>query len=280
MYTKDLASLLNLLSVSEQSGVLHIEPPAGEQVGEPWHALIQLVRIGFVLIIFFIAPAFAPSNQTLSLVVFIVTINGGSVIWNFAMIGLFLCGIILFTRYAQQLRGKWIVPPPILYGGAATGIVCSLIAIYSTLFAGSPIPQLLSNADWIYWMLLVVFSSLAVGAAYSFLVPEAEDLVALTTAKGKPQAGTRRSVPAPVPAVAMQEPLPPANQPSSISGSVSSVGSSRPFPKERPPRVAGFSGIPEVKDGSLHPATAQNMPFQPTSSTGTYGIRGGTQGRN
>jgi hypothetical protein len=42
--------------------------------------------------------------------VFLVTINGGAVIWNIAMIGLILCGIILYTRYRAWLAGNWIVP--------------------------------------------------------------------------------------------------------------------------------------------------------------------------
>ena len=147
----------------------------------PLNAMVvqTVINILLVLVIYFVAPAFAPSNQELSLVVFLVTINGASVIWNIAMIGLFLCGILLFVRYGYRLVGKWIIPPILLHLGAVLGIACSCFAIYSTLFAGSPIPQVLSNTDWIYWMFLVVLSSLAVGAAYSFLVPEAEDLIAL-----------------------------------------------------------------------------------------------------
>ncbi|GAC1620689.1 MAG: hypothetical protein NVS4B11_13060 [Ktedonobacteraceae bacterium] len=41
MYTKDLTSLLQLLKVSEQSMVLHIEPP--EITGEAWYARLTLV---------------------------------------------------------------------------------------------------------------------------------------------------------------------------------------------------------------------------------------------
>lgn len=41
MYTKDLNSLLQLLQVSEQSAVLHIEPP--EITGEAWYARLTLV---------------------------------------------------------------------------------------------------------------------------------------------------------------------------------------------------------------------------------------------
>ncbi len=41
MYTKDLTSLLQLLSVSDQSGVLHVEPP--EIAGEVWRGYLTLV---------------------------------------------------------------------------------------------------------------------------------------------------------------------------------------------------------------------------------------------
>ncbi len=137
------------------------------------------VNILFVAIVFFFTPAFAPSKAGLSFVVFLVTINGASVIWNIAMIGLFLCGIILFIRYRKQLINQWIAPPLVLYSAAIAGCAAASFAIYSTFFAGSPLPQALNNGDWVYWVLLVVLGSLAVGALYSFLVPEAEDLVAL-----------------------------------------------------------------------------------------------------
>ncbi|MFL5627437.1 MAG: APC family permease [Ktedonobacteraceae bacterium] len=147
----------------------------------PWNAMLiqTLFNIAFVIIIFFLSPLFAPTIQGLSSAVFLVTINGASVIWNIAMIGLFLCGIILFFRYKRQLRDRWIAPPLVLYIAALLGIVSAGSAIYSTFFVGSPVPQILTTGDWDYWVLLVVLASLAVGAAYSFLVPEVEDLMAL-----------------------------------------------------------------------------------------------------
>lgn len=150
-----------------------------------------ILNVVFVAILFFVVPAFAPANQGLSFVVFLVTINGASVIWNIAMIGLFLCGILLFVRYRRQLIGRWIAPPIVLYLAAGLGIFSSAVAIYSTFFAGSPVPQALGNGDWDYDVLLVVLGSLAVGAAYSFLVPEAEDLIALANTKKQERLGQR-----------------------------------------------------------------------------------------
>ncbi len=151
----------------------------------PFNAMLAqtILNVVFVATLFFVAPAFAPSNQGLSFVVFLVTINGASVIWYIAMIGLFLCGIILFVRYRHQSMRNWIAPPLLLYCAAGLGIGSSSVAIYSTFFAGSPVPQALNNSDWVYYVLLVVLGSLAVGAAYSFLVPEAEDLLALISAQ-------------------------------------------------------------------------------------------------
>ena len=42
MYTKDLASLLQLLSVSGQSGILHLEPLGSVGASEAWHAQLVL----------------------------------------------------------------------------------------------------------------------------------------------------------------------------------------------------------------------------------------------
>jgi hypothetical protein len=44
VYTKDLESLLDLLGVSEQSGVLQVEQAEGEESGSPWNAQIHLVE--------------------------------------------------------------------------------------------------------------------------------------------------------------------------------------------------------------------------------------------
>ncbi|GAC1620684.1 MAG: hypothetical protein NVS4B11_13050 [Ktedonobacteraceae bacterium] len=151
-----------------------------------------ILNVVFVAILFFVVPAFAPANQGLSFVVFLVTINGASVIWNIAMIGLFLCGILLFVRYKRQLIGRWIAPPIVLFLAAGLGIFSSAVAIYSTFFAGSPVPQALGNGDWDYYVLLVVLGSLAVGAAYSFLVPEVEDLMALANIE-RPERPRQRS---------------------------------------------------------------------------------------
>lgn len=147
----------------------------------PFNAtLVQTAfNIVFVIVLFLIAPLFAPSTQGLSALVFLITINGASVVWYVAMIGLFLCGIILFTRYRQKLTGNWILPRSLLSLACVAGIVASGIAIYFTFFAGSPMPELLDNQDWLYWVLMVTLGSLAIGATYSFLVPESEDLVAL-----------------------------------------------------------------------------------------------------
>ncbi|MEO6890591.1 MAG: APC family permease [Ktedonobacteraceae bacterium] len=146
--------------------------------------LIQTtLNVVFIVILFFVVPAFAPATQGLSFVVFLVTINGASVVWNIAMIGLFLCGILLCTRYRYYLRGQWVVPPVVLYLAAGLGMGASGIAIFFTFFAGSPVPQVLANGDWDYYVLLVVLGSLALGAAYSFLVPEAEDLVAIANTR-------------------------------------------------------------------------------------------------
>ncbi|MBO0777885.1 MAG: APC family permease [Ktedonobacteraceae bacterium] len=137
------------------------------------------LNIVFVAILFFVAPAIAASDAPLSLATFLVTINAAAVVWNIAMIGLFLCGILLCLRYEHVLKGRWIVPPPVFYTAAGLGVVSALIAIYFTFFAGSPLPDVLNNTDWVFWVLLVVLASLAVGALYSFLVPEVEDLVFL-----------------------------------------------------------------------------------------------------
>jgi amino acid transporter len=160
-------------------------------VNAMWAQII--INIGFECIVFFIAPLIAPSNPGFFFTVYLVSINGLSVVWNIAMIGLFVCGILLCIRYRQRLVGIKILPLPLLCLAALLGCFGAGFAIYSTFFAGSPLPQALSNADWVYWVLLVVLGSLAIGAVYSFLVPESEDLVALLAPKKSPTRRANRS---------------------------------------------------------------------------------------
>ncbi|WP_376794969.1 APC family permease [Thermogemmatispora sp.] len=147
--------------------------------GVPFNAMLlqTALNVAFILVIFFVAPAVP--YQELALTVFLVVINGASVIWDIAMISLFLCGILLCGRQGRQPSERWIVPPPLFYLAAGLGIILTGVAIGCTFFAGSPVPEVLNNEDWGFWVLLFVLASLTVGAIYSFLVPEAEDLAAL-----------------------------------------------------------------------------------------------------
>ncbi|QBD76569.1 APC family permease [Ktedonosporobacter rubrisoli] len=133
------------------------------------------INIVFVAVLFFLTP----SANGLSTTVFLVIMNAASVVWNIAMIALFLCGIILGIRFGSQFKQRWLVPFPVLLLASLCGILASCVAIYSTFFVGSPVPNVLGNEDWVFWVLLTVLVSLVIGAIYSFLAPEAEDLIAL-----------------------------------------------------------------------------------------------------
>jgi len=151
--------------------------------GVPFQAMAVQVGINMLIvsILFFLVPALAPANPAESFLVFFVTLNGLGVVWELSMVGFFLTGLVLFVRYRRQLFGRWIAPPVVLYGAAIFGIVAVSISIYTIFFAGSPIPPLISNGEWVYYVALVVLASLALGAVLSFLAPEAEDTLDLTT---------------------------------------------------------------------------------------------------
>ncbi|HEY7350501.1 MAG TPA: APC family permease [Ktedonobacterales bacterium] len=151
--------------------------------GVPFTAMTFQVgfNIIFIAILFFLAPTLAPTNPLESLLVFLVTINGLGVVWELSMVALFITGIVLFARYRRELANRWIAPPLILYLAAILGMVSAGISIFTIFYAGSPIPFLLDNSQWIYYVALVVLGSLALGAVLSFLAPEAEDTVELTT---------------------------------------------------------------------------------------------------
>ncbi|EFH85710.1 APC family permease [Ktedonobacter racemifer] len=149
--------------------------------GVPYHALWFQTGINtlFIACLFFLAPAFAPTNQQFSLAIFLVVMNGASVVWNAAMIGLFVAGMILFLRYRRELHACALVAPWVLHLAAIAGIGASLVAIWSAFFAGSPVPTTLNSQEWGFWVLLIVLTSMALGALYSYMMPESEDLASL-----------------------------------------------------------------------------------------------------
>lgn len=211
------------------------------RAGVPFHAtLVQtLINVFFIGVVFLVAPWLVPSVTQLSFAVFLVTINGAALIWNLAMIGLFLCGILLVRRFRQQWQGGWVLPPVLLYAACGLGMGASALAIASTLLAGSPLPSVLSNANWVYWVLIVTLASLAVGAIVSFLAPEAEDLSAFFA---------RRAHHAETPQ-ARATAMPPSPQPSTPTHSgplqtVPSSGSLGSFRGLRPDTRSGHVGSP------------------------------------
>lgn len=198
-----------------------------------------LINVGLVIVIYFLAPAFGSSNNPeFSLVVFLIVINGGAIIWNLAMIGLFLSGIVLIARYRFQFSGPWILPLPMLHLLACLGIISAGIAIAGTLFAGSPLPQVLSTPNWTYWILVVVLGSLAVGATHSFLAPEAQDVVALL-AKARNQ--TRMPLRSAPPGGAMMT----AQEPGMLIRSAP--------PQSALPQSGSYTSHPGIRAGSFFP---------------------------
>lgn len=199
------------------------------------------INVLFVSTVFLGTAWLLPPASHLSFAVFLVTINGASLIWNLAMIGLFLCGIILVHLHRRSWQGGWVVPPPLFLLACMLGMGAAAGAIVSTLVAGSPLPGVLSNASWLYWVLLVTLASLAVGAILSFLAPEAEDLRAFfARSSARERQRTPPTHPAPAIPVAVYAPARsgplPGQRPA--HGSIPPVGSpSRRVPSRDPSSV-------------------------------------------
>jgi hypothetical protein len=124
-------------------------------------------------------PRLTGGNPLEELAVFLITLNGAGVVWELAMVGLFLSGLVLFVRYQRQLAGHWIAPPLVMYAAAVAGLLASCASIFIIFFAGSPLPDALGNDQWVYFVALVVLFSLALGAIWAFLAPEPEDVMGL-----------------------------------------------------------------------------------------------------
>ncbi len=151
------------------------------QNGVPFRAMAFQVAFNIVIvsILFFLVPQLTAGNPIEAFVVFLITINGAGVVWELAMVGLFLSAIVLFVRYQRQLNGRWIAPPLVMYAAAVAGLLASCAAIFTIFFAGSPLPEALGNDQWVYFVGLVVLGSLAFGAIWAFLAPEPEDVIGL-----------------------------------------------------------------------------------------------------
>jgi amino acid transporter len=151
------------------------------QNGVPFRAMAFQVAFNVVIvaILFFLVPQLTGGNPLEELAVFLITINGAGVVWELAMVGLFLSAIVLFVRYQRQLIGRWIAPPFVMFAAAVAGLLASCAAIFTIFFAGSPLPDTLGNDQWVYFVALVVLGSLALGAIWSFLAPEPEDVIGL-----------------------------------------------------------------------------------------------------
>ncbi len=151
------------------------------RVQVPFNAMLVQTILNMLMItgIFVVVPLFWPAKPNLSTLVYLLITAGSSVIWNLSLIGLFFGALIIFWRYHKDLADKRLLPIFVLILSAIVGSGAAAIAMYGVLFGGSPLPSMLNDEDWTYWVLLIVLSALALGAAYSFLAPEAEDLVAL-----------------------------------------------------------------------------------------------------
>jgi hypothetical protein len=66
------------------------------------------------------------------------------------------------------------------------GLLASCAAIFTNLFAGSALPCAPGNDQWVYCVALVVLGSLALGAIWSFLAPESEDVISLLPSSRPP----------------------------------------------------------------------------------------------
>lgn len=151
------------------------------QNGVPFRAMAFQVAFNVVIvaILFFLVPRLTGGNPLEELAVFLITLNGAGVVWELAMVGLFLSGLVLFVRYQRQLAGHWIAPPLVMYAAAVAGLLASCASIFIIFFAGSPLPDALGNDQWVYFVALVVLFSLALGAIWAFLAPEPEDVMGL-----------------------------------------------------------------------------------------------------
>ena len=140
--------------------------------------LVQFLIVLVFMIVVFVALPNISSDQTRFQNIITQLIPASTlVLWAISSLTLFAVGVILVVRYhrlAEQVGGasRQLILLCCALGGAAT-----LAAIW--LVFAAPWTNLLSYADWVWWVALLVLGSLAVGAVYSFIVPEPDDVRSL-----------------------------------------------------------------------------------------------------
>jgi amino acid transporter len=138
------------------------------------HLTQFLILLVFMIVVFVVAPALFSQDANFQAIISNLIPASTVVLWAISALTLFLVGAILVARYptlAQRVGGA---SPALIWGCAAFGTLATLAAIWLVFTA--PWTPLLSPGDWAWWVALLVLGSLAVGAIYSFLAPEPEDI--------------------------------------------------------------------------------------------------------
>ncbi len=137
--------------------------------------LMQIgILVPFTLGIFFLAPALSPQGANFETIIYTLISASAVVLWAISALGLFLVGAILVLRYRKQAEDSGGAPVALIVVCACIGSLATIACLW-LVFTGPWIP-LLSQADWFFWVALLVLASLAVGSVYSFLAPEPEDV--------------------------------------------------------------------------------------------------------
>lgn len=145
-----------------------------------------LVLAALTVIIFFLVPQFTALSANFQIIVYDLIPASASVLWAISALGLFIIGgvlVVRFPRRAQEVGG----------GSVSFILLCAVIGTLATVAAcylvyTQPWTPLMSEADWFFWMALIVLGSLAIGAVHAFLAAEPEDVWMVLSASQKRQA--------------------------------------------------------------------------------------------
>lgn len=146
----------------------------------------MLVLAAFTVVIFFLVPQFTVLGANFQIIVYDLIPASASVLWAISALGLFVIGGVLVARFPRRAQEVGGGPVAFILLCAVIGTLATIAACY-LIFTG-PWTPLMSEADWFFWMALIVLGSLAVGAVHAFLAAEPEDVWMVLSTSQKRQA--------------------------------------------------------------------------------------------
>jgi amino acid transporter len=151
----------------------------------------MVILVGATLAMFIVVPLIIPEGATFETILYTLLSASAVVLWAISALALFVVGVVIVRREKARALQVGGAPSGVIVLAALLGILATVASLW-LVFTGPWIPLLTTDA-WFFWVALLVLASLAVGAVYSFLVPDPADIWDLLSRQVRGEASSRRT---------------------------------------------------------------------------------------